>query len=205
MAIFFGYDPGGQGNHGVAIADIASDGTFSSEPELYLERNTGEVVRKFSQINSVAAVGVDTLLAWSLNGGRICDNVLRAKYSTKSASIISQNSLYSSMTINGVMFALAVQETQTPLYETHPKLILHIIDQVDEQCAELKERVFGLRGSATSKSRLKNADDMGDALVAAWCASRGWYGKWPRDLFVVCGEDLIFPAGRASYPWPEDL
>jgi hypothetical protein len=48
-------------------------------------------------------------------------------------------------------------------------------------------------------------DDVADALVASWAASRWYYNKWDVDLFEECSEDLVFPAGRAAYPWPESI
>ena len=34
MTQFLGYDPGGEGKHGVAVAQIAADGSFLKEPKL---------------------------------------------------------------------------------------------------------------------------------------------------------------------------
>ena len=51
----------------------------------------------------------------------------------------------------------------------------------------------------------KQADEMADALIAAWCASRWYIQKWPLDLYSLGADELVFPAGEAFYPWPEPV
>ena len=51
---------------------------------------------------------------------------------------------------------------------------------------------------ATPDDLLKKAKDHeADALVAASCASRGFFKKWQVDIYEAIEDKLIFPAGPA--------
>ena len=193
--LFLGYDPGGKGKHGVAAARIASDGAFESKPETCLLEDAEDVCQWISERhNDAAGLAIDTLLAWSRKGRRACDDSLRRHYPDRRLTVIAQNSLYSSMTINGVLVAQHGRCLGLPLLESHPKLVLHLC-QKDPEATEFL-------GWHAKLARPK--DHEADALVAAWCASRWTFGRWRADLYTI-KEDLFFPAGAAAYPWPEPI
>jgi predicted RNase H-like nuclease len=109
------------------------------------------------------------------------------------------------MTINGILVALTGCELAIPLVESHPKLLLRAALKKDPKDVELAARHHAILEGASSKATQAKADDMADALVAAWCASRWWFNRWPNDLFTTILDDLTFPAGAAVYPWPEPV
>ncbi|MDA8041446.1 MAG: hypothetical protein MPJ22_03365 [Pirellulales bacterium] len=205
-AKFLGYDPGGMGKpghagrNGVAVAQIAEDGSILCEStqnfrvvrEVYgwLKENSADAV----------ALGIDTLLAWSIDGNRTCDEELWNKYYAKFGKVLShQGSLEGAMAINGMLVAKKARGLKIPIFESHPKLLLRIIKEVDEQGGNLLK-------ACNKKMKESVHDDEADALVGAWCASRWYFGKWKDDLYLKTGQKgLHFPAGKAVYPWPESL
>lgn len=204
MVLFVGYDPGGNGRHGVAAAHIASNGIFESEPVLKLFPDARTVRGWLTQQASLAALGIDTLLAWSDTGGRACDTALRRRYISRAPSVIPQNSLYSAMTINGILVAQTGLEIGVPLVESHPKLLVRAALHSDPEGDDLGARHHALVNNALGDFEGR-ADDVADALVAAWCASRWWFKRWQTDLYEAIPDVLTFPAGPAVYPWPEPV
>ena len=73
MVQFLGYDPGGCGKHGVALADIDPNGSFVLEPTVSVLSDAGNVRDWLRQHSPAKALGIDTLLAWSAKGKRACD------------------------------------------------------------------------------------------------------------------------------------
>lgn len=190
MPLFLGYDPGGYSKgprNGVAAAEIKRDGSFKFEPKTKTFHYASEVRDWLQEHSSSKALGIDTLMAWSLQGRRACDDALRKSYQEHRNTVIVQNSLGSSMTINGILVAQAGRELKLPLVESHPKLL----------------RKAGLLPNDLVKFLNDKSDDEADALIAAWCASRWFFKRWKTDLFQKFPESLHFPAGDAFYPWPE--
>jgi predicted nuclease with RNAse H fold len=194
MSMFLGYDPGGHGKHGVSAVKIGPEGEFISEPELDRLATVKDVCSWLGSHQTVAAAGIDTLVAWSPLGYRACDVALRKYYSDNAISVIPQNSLYSAMTLNGMIFALTCQQLNIPIIETHPRLLVR---------GPLSSIIEGT--PIVQRYKAEKNDDLADALVASWAASRWYFRKWDIDLFVECSDDLVFPAGRAVYPWPESI
>ena len=180
----------------MAAARIAGDGAFWAGPETDLLRDAEEVCRWVSERHDEAAgLGIDTLLAWSRKGKRECDAALRRHYPNDINTVLAQNSLRSSMTINGVLVAQHGRCLRLPLFESHPKLVLHLCrdDPKAKKFLDCHARLI-----------TKPDDHEADALVAAWCASRWVFGCWRTDLYTI-EDKLIFPAGTAAYPWPEPI
>ena len=78
--LFLGYDPGGEGKHGVVSVAIARDGSYSDMQAECL-RDATKVKDWLSKHPSAVALGIDTLLSWSWSGARPCDDLLRKRYS----------------------------------------------------------------------------------------------------------------------------
>ena len=192
MPLFLGYDPGGYSKgprNGVAEAEIKRDGSFKFEPTTKTFHFASEVRDWLQEHSSAKAFGVDTLMAWSLNSHRSCDYALRKRYKQHENTVTLQNSLYSSMTINGILVAQAGRELRLPLVESHPKLLLKA----------------GLLPNDLVENLNDLSDDEADALIAAWCASRWYFKNWKIDLYETIQDELYFPAGKAFYPWPESV
>lgn len=141
-----------------------------------------------SHARTAVALGIDTLLAWSPKGGRACDNALRRKYGGN--SIVAQNSLYSSMTLNG---AIVAKRLGLPVYESQPKLFLRV---------SAENAIREVYQGAVADSR---ADHEADAIVAAWCAAMGHNRNWTVDLYADIEDDIELVVPRARYPWFEGL
>ena len=191
MAMFWGYDPGGKNKNGVAADEIDSgDGPIVGY-KADVVRDAEAAIRWFrvrrKKGEKGVRLGIDSLLSWSHSGGRKCDDCLRSFYKGRGGeSVIPQNSLRSAMTLNGVLVAMGVKVL---LCESHPKLMI--------KAGLLPQQIIDLHSSLP--------DDAGDALVAGWCASQWHFKKWKFDLFSVEGDNLTWPAGTATYPWPEAI
>jgi len=53
-----------------------------------------------------------------------------------------------------------------------------------------------------SRDQQGMTSDEWDAVLSAWATLQGLTGAWGRDLMALA-ECPIFPAGHASYYWPE--
>lgn len=100
------------------------------------------------------------------------------------------------MTINGVLVAQHGRSLRLPLFESHPKLVLHLCRK-DPEARKLLDWY--------AKLPAKPNDHEADALVAAWCASRWVFRRWRANLYTTIKDKLVFPADRAVYPWPEPI
>lgn len=187
MTLFLGYDPGGKGKNGVAAIKVVSDAPKVVDKATV--RDAAEALSWFEAYAKAAiVVGIDTLLAWSPKGGRACDNALRSRYGGN--SIVAQNSLYSSMTLNG---AIVAKRLGLPAYESHPKLLLRVLGE---------QAIHAVYDDAVAKS---GADHEGDAIVAAWCAAMGHSRKWTIDLYTDIEDDIMLVVPGARYPWFEGI
>ncbi len=195
MALFLGYDPGGKDKNGVVAVEIDEDGSLAGEPEHKVLCDADEVRDWLDGYLSAKAIGIDTLLAWSFRGRRDCDDALRERYKKHGQTVVQQNSLYSAMTLNGALVALAARDRGLPLIESHPKLLLKANLLPGDLVARHKKL----------KREYAQRDHVADALVAAWCASRWHFKRWRVNLYEAFGDSkaLHFPAGDACYPWPE--
>jgi len=128
---YLGYDPGGNGKHGVAAIRIQGDAV--AEIELDTVDTASEVLKWFLCRNRIArlgpavGIGVDTLTYWSggSSGWRHADIHLRCTYPDVASSVASANSLYGSMGLNGMFVLRKLREETDDLYvtETHPKVL----------------------------------------------------------------------------------
>jgi len=203
--LFLGYDPGGTGTHGVAAIHVAQDGQIEKVTFNDVLRDADAVKEWLNSYPHSLALGIDTLLGWSGSGTRRCDQLLRHAYPHFRNTVISQNALYSSMTLNGAMVARVAAARGLPIYESHPKLIIKTQAANDPGAKGVLAVHAGMKaGHIAGSSAAKVADDKADAVLAAWCAAQGWLGRWKADLFLLAGDDLEFFAGAAFYPWPEE-
>ncbi|MDE0102674.1 MAG: hypothetical protein OYL41_10985 [Acidobacteriota bacterium] len=206
--LYLGYDPGGANKHGVAAVEVAREGTIRRVKSSVV-KDAGAALQWLLAWPNARALGIDTLLAWSLRGKRCCDETLREAYGA--ATVIQQNSLFSAMTLNGIMVANRFRRCrdETRLVESHPKLLMRLL--CSRKCAGQtldpgEISVVCHYGRLLARTDCDGVEDhAADALVAAWCASRR--ETWPvPNLYVSyperCG--YYYPAGLGvSYPWIE--
>jgi hypothetical protein len=130
--IILGFDPGGRS--GVALLRAGGGqpcscdwGTVNSVDEglLWFASRLGA--------DAPAAIGIDTPLCWQTGacGWRGPDNWLRARYPAVSGSVISTNSAYGAMVVQGPALGRLIrcrfQATTVRLNETHPKVLYHAL------------------------------------------------------------------------------
>jgi predicted nuclease with RNAse H fold len=204
--LFLGYDPGGKGTHGVAAIHVSSQGIVTENPICEVVRDAEAAWSWLSSHPTASALGIDTLLAWSPSGGRSCDDALRRAYRQFGASVIPQNALYSSMTLNGAIVARRAARADLPLFESHPKLLVKTRSLPDAATSSMLNAYSARQQCASSEAKsVKAADDMADAIVAAWCAAQGFSRRWTINLFDIPGDDLEPVAPGVTYPWPEPV
>lgn len=203
---FLGYDPGGIGTHGCAAITISQAGEIDAEPKCYIAETASDAWDWLDEHSDAEALGIDTLMAWSLSGSRACDNALRRRYREHTRSIIPQNALYSSMTLNGAMVAKRASLRGMPLFESHPKLLIRVLPSVDVASKSIAHWYSWIkRGNHDAAKNDKQADDIADSVVAAWCAAQGYTQRWTINLFETPGDDLDRIEATAKYPWFEAL
>ncbi|MGB3541592.1 hypothetical protein [Rubrivirga sp.] len=202
-----GYDPGGNGRHGLALLDL-EDGQphalrLSTHP-------TVESVLTALEDESVAAVGVDTLTCWATgrSGWRPADRWLRREYPASRRSTAAPNSLYGSMSVGGmaVLLALRARQPEVPVSETHPKVLYRALwHRHYDYVAEAKPMDADLSARLGLEVGTAN-DHEWDAAVSALVALHLLRGDWPRDLHTLptdADERLVWPCGPTHFVWPE--
>ena len=130
--VIYGYDPGGDGKHGLAQLTIREGKAASLE--VSLEQNTDEVLKKIESGRQPLALGIDTLTAWSTGtcGWRPADDWLRRQYANQprvALSVVSPNGLFGSMGLNGMAIAIECRRHWPKLFitETHPKVLYYAL------------------------------------------------------------------------------
>ena len=203
-----GYDPGGKKKNGVALLEANTKGlveicaavTDDVDGALaWLDRRLGR--------RPVKGAGIDTLLSWSTgpSGWRPMDKDLWLKYPKARKSILSSNSLYGAMGIQGMAMALKLRKKYgnlLQLNETHPKVLYHELNPKWKSYGDLDERNDWLKRKLSIKPFVPaKTDDEWDAMISAWITWRGIRGG-ANDLMEGRSE-LLFPAGRPTYFWPK--
>lgn len=204
-----GYDPGGNDKHGVAFARVR-DGSIVDVVTRTC-RFVEEVIQFALDNERLLGIGVDTLTCWATgpSGLRPADEWLRRKYASQRNRVIASNSLYGSMSVNGMAFLFEVRERYPDVFmtETHPKVLYYAL------CRE----VYDYRGP--NKTLMDNrldewlsarvAPQTGhewDAAISTLAVVRGLDGSWPLDLHALSNVGhgrAIYPCGRTSFVWPE--
>lgn len=98
-----GYDPGGNGNHGVACLTVNADFTPVTVTCQSVE-TVGDAIAWASSLTDIVGVGIDTLTRWSTgrSGWRPADRWLRKHPPFVGKSVASPNSLFGSMPVGGM-------------------------------------------------------------------------------------------------------
>lgn len=199
---YLGFDPGGDSRFGVVLLaeNFVKASTVST-----VDDAVKWAVDECGSLRPIAA-GIDTLLHWATtkSGMRPCDLQLRRKYPDARNSIMAPNSLYGAMAIGGMALALRLRKKwpELDLNETHPKVLLYALwkERYDPKTVSAAVRQFARRVGIECAIR---GEHEFDALLSAWATREGLAGGWI-DI-VGIDVDLLLPAGRVRYLWPEPL
>lgn len=231
-----GYDPGGNrdpGNdkgHGVAAVRVDEHGNFTQH-DAVTKGTVSDVLKWFAntvqRLGPVRGIGIDTLAYWSsrFSGWRGADCWLRQMYGPEENSVAAQNSLHSSMTVNGMFVLRRLRQWEPRLYvtETHPKILYFALEKkpysypperaLSDEDGERRQGMnrwlaerMGICLPGGRESELTRTSHEWDALISAWAAHQGLARKWKENL--VAHEDstnLDFPAGPVDYRWPDTV
>ena len=122
--LLVGYDPGGDGTHGIALLSLEGGRATSLSTKTF--ETTEDVIAHLERLPTIAAIGVDTLTCWSTGGGgwRPADRWLRERYTLVRNSVMTPNGLAGSMGLNGMSVLLTIQRRfpKVIIVETHPKV-----------------------------------------------------------------------------------
>lgn len=210
---FVGYDPGGDGNHGVAELLFNASGHVIHAD--FRDVETADEALAFLRADAdghvTAGVGVDTLTEWCLgpSGWRPADAWLRKRHAKVANSVASPNSLFGSMGLNGMAVLLSLRAASPILVvsETHPKVLYFELAKQkydwEKNHRQMSKWLVASLGFAVSPT----SDHCFDALLSAWACAQGVAGRWSRDLHQpIAGfpprRSMVRPVGATNYFWP---
>lgn len=219
-AFVVGYDPGGNGRHGVAALRVRQEGERWTAVELRIEtaQTLGDAIAWVGaacQGGRIVAAGADTLTEWNSgwSGWRPADRWLQQTYPLVFPKIIAPGGLRGAMIMNGAAFltllAPRFRADDTMVTEAHPKVAYYALtgrtpswESARGEMAAWLVRELGL----TSVLGLNApADHCFDAGMAALAALRGCDGDWKRDLHNLPDADQsgrVQFYGTTHYWWP---
>jgi hypothetical protein len=222
-AFVVGYDPGGNGKHGVAVLEVRKHENRWRPVDMQVsaEKTLDAVLRRVDKRcdrRQIVAAGIDTLTEWNSgrSGWRPADRWLRETYPAITNTILSSNSLYGSMTVNGAAFLMLFRHRfrsdATMVTEAHPKACYYAsTGKKGEWPARKREMIrwlIGEIGIDVSPSLFDADDDHRfDAGVAVLAALRGRNGDWSQDLHILPQKTdgaIVRFFGRTHYWWPSD-
>ena len=193
--VFFGFDPGGQGNFGWAVLRIKDKGNP-------VEIETGVVSTAPDAVKAAYdaaggcpnAVGIDAPLFWSMHGDRKVDEHIRARDGVTAGQVMAVNSLRGACLVQGVLTAKIIHEKfpTRKVTETHPKVLLNIF--ADSQ-AFIDKYLPN-----------PNSEHERDALVSSYCAwaMEDRFQDWS-DLFLLEIEPFIPSKHEVHYWFPDQI
>lgn len=221
-AFVIGYDPGGKNAHGVAVLEVRKDNArwnpIADRLQVTATLSLREAVDWLDdrcRDGRIVAAGVDTLTEWNsgVGGWRPADSWLRKKYPDMSKSVVSPNSLYGSMAVNGAAFltllAPRFRSEVTMITEAHPKACFFAMTGKRHTWANDKSKMaawllkeLGINAPA---STFGSKDDCFDAGVALLAALRGLNQDWSLDLHDLPNDEnsgRVQFFGQTHYWWP---
>jgi hypothetical protein len=206
--VVIGYDPGGNGGHGVAELHFQDrEATALTTRSL---QTTEDVISTLEDLPSLAALGVDTLTCWGtgVSAWRPADRWLRERYKAVQNSVMTPNGLFGSMGLNGMAVLIAARQKfpDVVITETHPKVLYWQLSSKKYEYQTSKVAMDGVLTAALGISVEAATEHEWDAAVSAFAALSGLLGNWTHDLHALPtekGERLIRPCGSTHYFWPE--
>jgi predicted nuclease with RNAse H fold len=194
--VWFGADPGGTKNFGVAI--LRDDGTYRTK----CVNCADEAVEEISE--RPGGIGIDCPLWWSSSrsSDRMADRWLRAQ-GVPPGTVQTANSLRGAALVQGAMLAFRARERYAgvPITEAHPKALLRVMTLHKQPWGRIAAE-FGLVG------REPPSEHERDAVLAAVAARNGVSRAWLRDLSLQRSDSELDPKrmwfGEVNYFWPND-
>ena len=206
--VIVGYDPGGNGNHGIAKLKVQS-GRPVSLTTITL-KTTEDVIRLLEDLPLIVAFGVDTLTCWGTGHSalRPADRWLREHYVGVQNYIVTPNGLFGAMSLNGmaVLMAVKLKFPNVLITETHPKVLYwHLSGQrydYTTRKVSMDQTLTDVLGLDVSPAN----EHEWDAALSTLAVLEGATGRWHLDLHslpTVNGERIVSPCGKTYYFWPE--
>ena len=216
-AFVVGYDPGGNGKHGVAALRIrAEDGRWRPlDLQVTSAKSLSDVVAWVTDVchdGRILAAGVDTLTEWNSgrSGWRPADLFLIGEYPHVAKSVVAPASLYGAMVINGTAFLMMLasrfRTDATTITEAHPKLCYFALTGRKAAWREHREEMAGWLavqlGIELPHGILSKEDHCFDAAMSVLAALRGLNRQWKVDLHALPTDTRVKPIGQTHYWWP---
>lgn len=202
-----GYDPGGNGNHGLARALVQEGDIVCVTTETL--QTAEEVVRSILGGERPVGLGIDTLTCWSTghSGWRPADRWLQDQYRDVKEAVIAPGGLRGAMCLNGMAVLATVRQAFPDIFvtETHPKVLYYAqgerYDYNGPNASVMNERLSEFLGLDIDPQ----TEHEWDAAISILPVVRRLHGSW-QDLHARPtdpGERLIHPCGKTTYMWPE--
>ena len=160
--LWFGADPGGNGNFGVAI--LRDDGSYST---ICVDCADHAVARMSERPDGI---GIDCPLWWSSarSSDRLADKWLRTR-GVPSGTVQTANSLRGAALVQGAMFALRARQRYSgvPVTEAHPKALLRVMGLHKRPWSAVAAK-FGLSGDQPPSEHECDAV-FGSRCGPKWC------------------------------------
>ena len=208
MKTILGYDPGGNGKHGVA--GLSVDDSYAPLNIIVQTKGTiDEVIQWFLGHDNVCGIGIDTLTKWatSHSGWRPADHWLRNTYPAVAPSVVSPNALYGSMVIGGMAVKswFFNKHPNAVISETHPKVLYFALRNQRHDWANAAPGMTDfLSGRLGIRCEFENDHEF-DSALSCFAVLEFLRGHWQHDLHAAiddrCGPD-IEPFGKSIYAWP---
>lgn len=205
--VIVGYDPGGNGAHGVAKLSIRG-----GQPESLVTRTlqtAEDVISYLENMSAIVAFGVDTLTCWStgLGSWRPADRWLRHHYVEVQNYIVTPNGLYGAMGLNGmaVLMAVKLKFPNVLITETHPKVLYWHLSRQKYDYTNRKVSMDQTLADALGLDVAPATEHEWDAALSTLAALEGATDRWRLDLHslpTVSGERIVTPCGKTYYFWP---
>ena len=203
-----GYDPGGNGRHGVALAHFANGACTKLSVKTMPDAEA--VILWLEDAGALEGIGIDTLACWSTgpSGWRPADLWLGKQYKPLQSSVVSPNGLYGSMGLNGMAVLQAIRKSHPSLRitETHPKVLYYALAGTKCNYVTNSQQMDAWLSEWLGVTATTTNDHEWDAAVSVLSALRGIEGAWTHDLFKEPSGNtgrLVFPSGPANYWWPD--
>ncbi len=204
---FLGYDPGGDGNHGVAVLRV--DAGKLSSVEVTTLQTAEDALRFFERQRNALAIGIDTLTCWSTGPGgwRPADRWLRKNYPGVQKSVVTPNGLFGSMGLNGPSVLLTLRNATPCLMatETHPKVLHWHFSNERYDFPVHRDRMNAQLARLLDLAITVDTEHAWDAAISAFAAYMGYIQEWPLDLHderPAENERIVWPCGQTHYFWP---
>jgi hypothetical protein len=216
-----GYDPGGNGAHGVAILKVREENARWHPLDLQVRtadslRDAVAWVDEKCRDGRIVAVGVDSMTEWSsgASGWRSADIWLKDTYPDVTHSVVSPNSAFGSMSVNGagflILLAPRLRADSAMITEAHPKVCYFALAKKKHKWAserlEMEAWLLKELEVAEPAGAFGNLDHGFDAGIAVLAALRGINGDWIFDLHDLPGsnrQSRVEFGGPSHYWWPE--